>query len=205
MKSLGPMLAILFVCVHNSDSTAPTKEIGKKIVEHYSSLPDSKKKPGGDCYVVAYERINKVVKAECGKSLPDLKAFKAFDRLWASKIDPKTSWKKLDEKFRGKGAAGAMSSMGMGDLVAKKEILEGKLKPGAVLQTWKKNSDYTNVKNGDKPESIGHSFIFLKYVKDSSGKITGMKIADQGTSWAEPKTLNIAEFEYWVGANLKCP
>ena len=173
MKFLVPMLGMLVFCVLTSDSMAQSKGIGKKIVEHYSSLPDSKKKPGGDCYAVAYERVNSVVKAECGKSLPDLKAFKKFDRLWGSKIDPKTSWKKIDEKFRGKGAAGAMASLGMGDLVTKKEILEGKLKPGAVLQTWKKKSDYTNVKNGDKPESIGHSFIFLKYVKDASGKITG--------------------------------
>ncbi|MCH7729180.1 MAG: hypothetical protein IH991_22265, partial [Planctomycetes bacterium] len=179
----------------------------------------SQKGPGGDCYQVSYKRINAALRAIYGAdaALPILNASKKrsgpFDQLWGSKNnwqktvnpprkpDPKSPWFKIDQRYRGNGAAGALVFHGIARMVDAHAIWEGKLKPGAVLQTWKTKSDFLRVRNGEKPHSIGHSFVFLGYVKDAAGKISGMNIADQGTIWAK-KGLPRETFEYWVGANM---
>lgn len=177
--------------------------LGAQIVADYRA--SSNRRPGGDCYAVAYERVNAAVKRICGadSALPSLTAFQAFDRLWGSKIDPPETWKKLDASLRGKGAAGAMASIGMGSLVEAADVWAGKLQPGAALQLWQYQGDFEKVWNGVLPAGDGHSVIFLEYV-ERGGKIIGMKIADQGTPWSEPKTFNREEFFYVVGANLFC-
>jgi hypothetical protein len=57
-----------------------------------------------------------------------------------------------------------MAYAGLGTLVDSDAIWAGKLEPGAVIQTWAVASDYGRVKNGQKPTSYGHSFLFLNYV-----------------------------------------
>lgn len=196
----------LIVASSSYPLAAQDNPLGQKLVEQYNNLPAAQKKPGGDCYAVAYDRVNKAVVAVCGNDakLPKLTAFQTFDRLWGSKNDPKASWLKIEEKYRGTGAAGAMVQLGMGTMVSEDAIWNGKLQPGAVLQTWKKDTDFKKVRDGERPESIGHSFIFLEYQKNANGDILGMKIADQGTNWAEPNVLSRSTFEYWVGANIHC-
>ena len=39
----------------------------------------------------------------------------------------------------------------------------GKLKPGAVIQTWVDAGDHDTVRDGKEPQDYGHSFIFLNY------------------------------------------
>lgn len=125
--------------------------------------------------------MNLAVKEVCGDAaaLPPLDAFKVFDRLWASKIDPKSSWCEIDEQYRGKGAAGAIAYLGMGELVSASQIWKGELKPGALLQVWDSDAEFEKVFAGDAPDGIGHSFIFLEYKKNQKGEIIGMLIADK--------------------------
>lgn len=175
-------------------------ELGQRIVANY--LASNNKKPGTDCFAAAYARINEASKQVCQSSLPPLNAFEAFDRLWAMKNDPKSTWLNLPQEYRGKGSAGAMTHLGRGSLVDKSSIWNGGLLPGALVQTWKLQSDFERVRDGDPATNIGHSFIFLEYVKNGS-TIIGMKIADQGTGW-DDGTLASGTFDYWVGANLTC-
>ena len=203
------MTSGLLICLSSLLAVAvPTSaaELGQTVVDNYWKSSAASRKPGGDCYNVAYKRINDGVKQACGTNaaLPSLSAFEAFDRLWASKTNPTTTWLQLDKRYRGKGAAGAMAFQGMGDLIDQQGIWSGKLKPGAIVQTWRKRSDFDRVFAGKSPEDIGHSFIFLEYVLDAKKVVTGMKIGDQGTPWDAPKILEQATFDYWVAANIKC-
>ncbi|MCA9091263.1 MAG: hypothetical protein KDA90_21825 [Planctomycetaceae bacterium] len=207
MKQINTVALLLFLGLGTFTSLAEAQNtLGDKVVELYEALPPAQQKPGGDCYAVMYKRINSAVKETCGvaQELPNLRSFKAFDRIWASKNDPQSSWIVVDVNYRGKGAAGAMASIGMGTLVEGDDIWNGKLQPGAVIQTWKLRSDFERVRDGKVPQDIGHSFIFLRYAKDSSDKITGMLIADQGTDWCEPNQIKESQFEYWVAANIRC-
>lgn len=184
--------------------------LGEQIVAEFRAAPQPL--PGVDCYRAAYDRVNSAVKKVCGAgaSLPPLDAFQPFDRLWASKTrtrdaDPVASWRKLPAELRGKGAAGAMASIGMGALVDAAGIWAGKLRPGAVLQLWRRAGDFERVREGADPSGIdiGHSVLFLEYV-ESAGGIVGMKVADQGTRWGDPHTLFREDFAYAVAANVRC-
>lgn len=178
---------------------------GVEIVRQYNALNDQQKKPGGDCYAVVHQRVNSAFRVACkNTSLPRLEGFQAFDRVWASKFDPKSSWLNIDARYRGAGPAGAMALAGLGDLVTEDQIWDGALSPGAVLQTWKKDADYRAVQAGTAPASIGHAFIFLEYVKNDDGDVTGMMIADQGTGWDAPHVLKRDQFDFWIGANIRC-
>jgi len=198
--------------------------VGTHIVAQYyerkeARLKGTSEELNGGCYQVSYQRINAALQAAYGKqaALPILNAKKSkpFDRIWGSKNDcqntidpprkpdPKSPWFAIEEKFRGTGAAGALVRHGIARMVDQHAIWQGKLELGAVLQTWEVRSDLTRVKQGYKPVGIGHSFVFLGYEKDESGKIIGMRIADQGTQWNEPNVLGPKEFEYWVGANIR--
>ena len=189
--------------------------VGAEVVARYNKLTPSEKKPDGHCHEVSYERVNAALKALYGDdaALPGLHDT-LFGRIWGNKNDgentvdpprkpdPKSHWFKIEEKYRGKGAAGALVSHGMATMVSEDDIWQGKLKPGAVLQTWKEDSDLERVRDGFEPEQLGHSFVFLEYARDASGRITGMRIADQGSGWDVPNVLKRGEFQYWVGANV---
>ncbi len=178
-------------------------KVGEKIIENY--LKDPNKTPGGSCFKVVYDRVAIAYKQVCNTTIPAVGTFSNFDRLWGSKIDPKASWQKLPELYRAKGPAGALVQKRMGELIKKDQIWKGSLEKGAVVQTWKLKSDYELVKNGDVPKDIGHSFIFLEYVKDRHGKCIAMHIADQGTIWSRASGgMTSTEFEYWVAAHVKC-
>lgn len=61
------------------------------------------------------------------------------------------------------------------------------LQPGALLQFWNLDSDFNDLKNRSVPlrdaqiatESYGHSPIFVDYMYDAAGNITGLRILDQ--------------------------
>jgi hypothetical protein len=94
-----------------------------------------------------------------------------------------------------------MAWANLGFLIEETEIWSGRLKPGAVIQTWRRRRDYERVRDGKEPKSYGHSFIFLSYVRNG-GSIVGIKMADQG--WQSSATLKRGEYGYWVGANTLC-
>jgi hypothetical protein len=175
-------------------------ELGQRIVANYNA--STNKKPGGNCYAVSHSRVNEASQQICHTSLPSLTAFQAFDRLWASKNDPANTWLHLPLAYRGKGAAGAMAQQGRGTIIEQAGIWAGQLLPGAVLQTWRVQADFALVRDGNTPTDIGHSFIFLEYVR-TGNTIVGMRIGDQGTGW-DDVTLTQDTFGHWVGANIYC-
>lgn len=183
---------------------------GEPVGDHNNRLGDraaadyslaAVKEPGGECFATCYDRV-KAASKQIGVAVPDWSDTSDFGRLWGSLIAPKTSWLKLPEAFRGKGAAGAMAHANLGTLVDSQGIWSGALQPGAVVQVWKVASDYDNVRDGIAPSNIGHSFLFMHYVQSGAG-ISAIAIADQGFQSAAPLTKGT--WSYWVAANLGVP
>ena len=177
-----------------------SNRLGDRIRENYNSSKN--KTPGGACYDVCYTRVAEATRQVCGTPLPPIDRESTFGRLWGSFMTPLETWMKLPEQYRGKGAAGAMAWANLGFLIEGTDIWSGRLKPGAVIQTWRNRRDYERVRDGKLPSSYGHSFIFLSYVRNGRS-IRGMKIADQG--FQSSRTLKRGEYGYWVGANTLCP
>jgi len=112
---------------------------------------------------------------------------KAFWALWTSafgrtedgSIDPDAEnyWKTLPARYRGAGAAGALlyASLADGALLSSDTGWPDGLQPGAVLQMWKTQSYYDQLRTDDTPAAqLGHSCIFLGY--ESPNQIV---VADQ--------------------------
>jgi hypothetical protein len=183
-----------------------TNRLGEQVVKNYKKEKD--KTPDHlYCFAAAHARVKKATQQVCGVPLKELTEPPGpFARLWGSlmgnNMEDRLEWLALPEEYRGKGAAGAMVWDGRGELVESGDIWAGKLKPGAVIQVWRDGRDPDRVKEGRVPESIGHSFIFLKYTKVGSG-ITGMKVADQGF-FRVGQTVRRGDWGYWVGANIFC-
>lgn len=185
--------------------------VASKIVEHYNS--SSNKQPGGDCLSASKNRFHKAYQAVYGHSLytdlPEIstKYYSAnlvFDHLYASTFGPHKGWKTLPRKFRARGGAGAIAHAGMGTLVDWFGIWSGALRPGAVMQVWRKKSDYKKVVRGIRKKDFdpfGHSFIFLGYEKDENGEVIGLRIADQGYQSYRP--LVPTDYEVWWAVNLE--
>jgi hypothetical protein len=180
-------------------------DVGRRIVENYEA--SARKTPGGRCYAVALARVKQAYRDILGEdlteSMPEGTTKSAFDRLWGSIVRPKRTWLELPEDYRGKGAPGAMAYAGKGSLVDQGQIWAGALLPGAVLQTWVEAADFARVKAGQKPQSYGHSFIFLRYKRADDkpdGKIEGMEIADQG--FQSEGVVEQSAYDYWVAANV---
>jgi hypothetical protein len=91
------------------------------------------------------------------------------------------------------------------------------LEPGTLLQFWRFNSDYENIKarntGGGLPEPhgehYGHSPIFVDYMRDGAGNVTGIDVIDQFgvshvpvTGGIGARRLNWAhDEEIWIAAN----
>ena len=214
MKSFSPLgvCGLLFAtsllvppAANLSAQTAPAapKSLGDQIVADYWKKSETDPKPQKiDCTAIALKRVRAALVKYCGAE-PGVMAENQFKLLWNSNF-PDKNWAKLPENLRGLGPAGAMKYAKLGTLVSQEDIWAGKLLPGAVIQVWKQKESYEQVKKGQMPTGIGHSFIFLEYVRDGGGKIIGMKIADQGTRWSEPATLGQEAFAVWFAANVNC-
>lgn len=190
----------------NSDSP-----VADRIVQNY--LNSEIKEPGGHCLTVSKTRFEKAYKEVHGhlpyQDLPDSMATatytskQVFNLLYVTASKPDKSWQSLPEKYRGKGNAGAITYAGMGTLVDSTGIWGGKLKPGALMQVWRYKEDYIEVVQGAdvvKLDPYGHSFIFINYVRDDKGVITGLRIADQGFQSYRP--LVPRDYDVWWAVNL---
>ena len=176
-----------------------SNRLGDRITSNYNSSKN--KEPGGACYEVCYARVAEATRQVCGTPLPAIDRVSTFGRLWGSFMKPLDTWLKLPKAYRGKGAAGAMAWANLGFLIEERDIWSGRLKSGAVIQTWRHHRDYERVRDGKEPKSYGHSFIFLSYVRNGKS-IVGIKMADQG--FQSDSTLKRGEYGYWVGANTLC-
>lgn len=190
----------------------PEYPVAKQLVHNY--LISSNKRPGGHCLAVsksrflkAYEQVhNHAIYMDLPKSMSTkiYSAEQVFDHLYASTSGKHRGWKSLPKKYRGRGNAGAVAAAGMGELVNTKKIWKGALRPGALMQVWRHKDDYKAVVRGisdPNRDPFGHSFIFLNYIKDENGNITGIKIADQG--YQSKRTLVPRDYEIWWAANLE--
>lgn len=193
---------VIFIPRFGDSAKDYVNRLGELVVENYNK--SNTKEPGGKCHRTCYARVREASKQTGGPILPDVnwddkKNLDPFAILWSSYTEDKKRWFALPEKYRGKGAAGAMAWKGWGVLVEQDAIWAGKLKPGAVIQAWVDAKDHDRVRDGNPEGASGHSFIFLHYVR--SGKtITGMVIADQGYQNGSP--LAKGDYGYWVGANI---
>lgn len=189
---------VIFIPRFGEPVADPSNRLGQKVVENYNK--SNNKRPGGRCYEAGYARVKEASRQLGAAALPGtLENNNKFGRLWGSLIQFKNRWLKLPEEYRGKGAAGAMAWAGRGTLVEMEDIWAGKLKPGAVIQTWTNRDDFDRVQAGGSATDSGHSFIFLNYIYDGSA-ITGMAVADQGNKDLKPLVQGV--YGYWVGANL---
>lgn len=96
-----------------------------------------------------------------------------------------------------------MAYAGFGELLDGDAIWKGALKPGAPMQVWKRAADFKKVVSGKSAanfDPFGHSFIFMGYVRNGEGRVTGLRIADQGYQSNRP--LVPRDYEVWWAANL---
>ncbi len=187
---------LLATCFSGIAAAFADSGIGQQLADY--SANDATAQPS-DCFKSAYNRLKHIYDKN-GKTLPSIYGTenqnKPFKMLWNTNYDLE-GWKNIDATHRASGPPGALAAEGLAEIVGHDDIWSGKLKPGALVQTWDllvdraisgKRSNGVKVfkkLHAGKPISghIGHVFIFLEYVQDSSNKIVGMRIADQGTCW----------------------
>jgi len=184
--------------------------LGEQIVKNYNDSND--KQPGGDCFAVAKSRVLTAYSQVHGSSLLDnlpaspvngLSSKKFFSLLWNDWYWH-NKWLQAPQEYRAKGSAGAVVWAGIATAVDHNQVLSGDLQPGAVIQTWGSQAQFTHLRdnhNSMLDGTIGHSFIFLNYHYDK-GNITGMYIADQGTGWDGATPMSINTWGHYSGANF---
>jgi hypothetical protein len=172
--------------------------LGRRIVADYGRFGN--RYPGRDCFELTYMLVADAARRE-GVPLPHADFQRpersVFAMLWGSYINYPEGWSVLPEKYRGKGAPGAMAWAGLGKLLEGGDIWAGKLLPGAVIQVWEKLNGYQEVRAG-RAGGLGHSFIFLGYTTTGSAP-TGMTVADSWLSKHGP--VSRSRFSTWFGAN----
>ena len=161
-------------------------ELGNAIIDIYLNNPNYG--IDGDCCVASFHRFEKAFESKKGNSLTQYlnntnykNGRSNFRAIWYTSYKD-FDWRKIDKQYAGKGGAGAIESANLGRTITTSEIFEGKLKPGAVVQYWNEIWHYERLSQGNwnlftgtygnKPS--GHSFIFLGYIFDEQGNITGM-------------------------------
>jgi len=151
------------------------------------------------CYEDTYKRISRASPIALGRTLPVWDPGSRFGRIWGSIIGKDGKWKSFPREFRGKGAPGALAMDGWSELIRGPEIWRGALKPGAVLQGWRKPEYFRAVRNGNKPEGLlGHSFVFVRY-EYHGDNIVGMHVADNG--FQNGNVVGPGEWPVLFGAN----
>jgi hypothetical protein len=145
------------------------------------------------CYEASRERLTKGYKRATGKKLVPKEKRETFKIILKSKPSELKA-AGIEKKYWGTSAAGALVSLGKGEFVSESDIWNNNaLKPGAVIQVWKKKSDLDRIRKEKKPLSWGTSAVFLEYVKKDSVKVFHI---------SGDETWKRGEFQVWIGANL---
>lgn len=152
-----------------------------------------------DCYRDSYKRIAHAAPQVGGRNLPPWSPYSRFCRIWGSLIQNDGAWVRFPREYRGLGAPGALAMAGWSQLIRGPKIWNGELRPGAVLQAWRKPEFYRAVRDGNKPAGLlGHSFVFIGYERTGGG-ITGLRVADNGYHGNE--IVRVSRWPVLVGAN----
>ena len=125
--------------------------------------------PGGNCYSTSSSRINKAYEDLYGVTPID---YTQNANGTFTTEDYKTASSQSGASNFGYGVGGALANGGEADLVTNEEVWAGELKPGAALQIWH-STDTTDLTSGG-----GHSQIFISYVRNNQGEITGLNVYD---------------------------
>jgi hypothetical protein len=98
-------------------------------------------------------------------------------------------WKAVPKHLRYRGVPGALSYLGIADVVEGDAVWRGKISPGAPLQFW-----------WNPAKSLGHSAVMERYIRDKKGKIIGLVYSDQ---WLDYHVLLRSSGERVIGARFK--
>ena len=141
------------------------------------------------CTIAAKERLTKGYRRATGKRLIPRAERKTVNRILQS-----YGLSKVDEKYRGTGAAGALVYLGAGTFVSQDEIwAQQRLKPGAALQVWGSKQQYERLRKGEDIRTSGTAAVFVKY--DGKDKMQVMHF-DRDQTWSKSR------YAVWIGANL---
>lgn len=136
-----------------------------------------------------------------------------FYRLWQSILEDfqnNPTKRNFADEYIGRGGPGAARAVNLATLRVDPvrnpgeaddayfdrivdQMLAG-LEPGALLQFWRIDSDFINIKSRAVPgtppaiQSYGHSPLFVKYKRDNAGNVTGLTIIDQFGESSAPIT-----------------
>jgi len=152
-----------------------------------------------DCYMDSYKRTRAAALQVGGHALPPWNPNSRFCRIWGSLIKTDGAWAGFPRAYRGLGAPGALAMAGWSRVIRGPKIWNGELRPGAVLQAWRRPGFYTAVRDGNKPDGLlGHSFVFIGYERSATG-IVGMRVADNG--YHGNRIVSVNQWPFLVGAN----
>lgn len=152
-----------------------------------------------DCYLDSYKRIRQAAPKVRGRILPPWNPNSRFCRIWGSLIQNDGAWSRFPREYRGLGGPGALAMAGWSHIIRGPKIWNGELRPGAVLQAWRKPEFYRAVRNGKKPPGLlGHSFVFIAYER-TGDRITGLRVADNGYHGND--IVRVTRWPVLVGAN----
>lgn len=218
-----------------------TSKVGKRLIENIEALPianESQRLPSGYeytyghpeasfdiankyqnclgmCFAITMARVKKAFQDQLSIDLITL------DRKHQDYITSGTISLNIPEKYFGYGVGGLLASKGYADLITNKEVWEGKLEEGAILQYWtnKQHVSWNILKEGVKDSirkiqnvnfGYGHSVIFKSYLFDEKDVIYGIRYYDyHGTDEGQTFLLtdengldgNVPKL--FFGANLK--
>ncbi|MBV6881762.1 hypothetical protein NG800_018495 [Epilithonimonas ginsengisoli] len=182
---------------------------------HTSNFPEESFKvanlyqnPHGMCFAITMKRVEKAYFDEWNITDAIIVNTKHEDYRFSGTIIPT-----IEDKYFGYGVGGALSKNGYGNLVPPKDIWEGKLEEGAMIQYW---NDYNEIgwtllkeeiKNALRGKNApnfdgGHSVIFKSYIYDNSGNIIGIKYYDYAGIHREFSLGDKAK-KIMMGTNLK--
>lgn len=129
-------------------------------------------------------------------------------RIWQSMLalfENNPTKRNFNDSHIGRGGPGAVVSLGLAtfhvdparnpgetdaayfDRIV--DLMLGGLEPGAPLQFWNLDRDFEEMRSrstGGAIASYGHSPLFVDYVRDAAGDITGIRILDQQGESDEP-------------------
>jgi hypothetical protein len=182
-------------------------EIGDSIIDIYLNNPSFG--TDKDCCVASLKRFEQgfynnrkeklsqyLLKTNFWDGIDDKKRFNV---IWHTIFNSFERYK-VPLDIAGKGGSGVVELANLGKCLTTEDILNGMLKPGAIVQYWQNPNFYEKLSIGtwdiaNSEISPGHSFIFLGYKFDENGKISEYRQWDYNSfSYTSFKIKNIYNF-----------